>query len=317
MEVPRGRQSKVPHGGHRGSKPLRATENGNGAPREAHSDLGGTRWLSVISVWNLLPPLPRTRIPGRSPNCPVRNRRGRRLPRCGKSANRLRSGQIACRYPDRLAPTPARAPGTHPAREGDRCVRLREAAGPRRAAHRRRGRTWRRRNDIARSEQSQRRSACRHGCVADRRDHRPRLRLRQSGRDACLRARWPHHLAAWRRCAAAAGHLVDRHGAPGVPAGRGGRRRREGDDRRRAVRTLPDGTDLRLPQLARPRCRHRGGARRCRDGLRFAHRTACDRPFRPRRAAASDARSDGRLGASAARACRRSSRATSIRWMRR
>ena len=33
-------------------------------------------------------------------------------------------------------------------------------------------------------------------------------------------------------------------------------------DRRRSVRALPDGADLRLPQLAGPRSGHRGGARR-------------------------------------------------------
>ena len=38
------------------------------------------------------------------------------------------------------------------------------------------------------------------------------------------------------------------------------------------------------------------------DGLRRAHRIPRDGPFRPRRPAASDARPDGRLGASAARA---------------
>ena len=43
-----------------------------------------------------------------------------------------------------------------------------------------------------------------------------------------------------------------RHRASGVPAGRGGRRRREGDDRRRAVRAVPDGAHLRLSQLAGP-----------------------------------------------------------------
>ena len=52
-DLVRVRQGKVPHGGHRGSKPRRATEKGNGAPREAHSDLGGTRWLSSTLLWNL------------------------------------------------------------------------------------------------------------------------------------------------------------------------------------------------------------------------------------------------------------------------
>ena len=46
-------------------------------------------------------------------------------------------------------------------------------------------------------------------------------------------------------------HFLDRHGASGVPARRGGRRRRQGNDRRRAVRAVPDGAHLRLPQLAR------------------------------------------------------------------
>ena len=45
------------------------------------------------------------------------------------------------------------------------------------------------------------------------------------------------------------------------PAEEGGGGAQE-HDRRRVVRALPDGAHLRLPQLAGPRSRHGGGARR-------------------------------------------------------
>ena len=68
-----------------------------------------------------------------------------------------------------------------------------------------------------------------------------------------------------------------RHRAARVPAGRGGARRRAGDAGGRVAGALPDGAHLRLPQLARPRRRHRRGARRTGDGRRQSRSTSrCD-----------------------------------------
>ena len=75
---------------------------------------------------------------------------GLTLPGDGKSGYRLHGGQSPRRHPDRLAPPSARASGTDPAREGNRRLRLREAARTRRAVRRRRRRPRRRRDDRAR-----------------------------------------------------------------------------------------------------------------------------------------------------------------------
>ena len=159
-------------------KATRATENGNGAPREAHSDLGGTRWLSVISVWNLASSAASHSDTGPFTELPCPRSEGRRLPRAVKSAT-------ACMVDKALADTLTawrRHLHAHPEltlhEKADRRIRLREAARTRRVLRRRRRRPRRCRDDRARRVQSQRRAACRHGRAADHRDDRPRRMLR-------------------------------------------------------------------------------------------------------------------------------------------
>ena len=87
---------------------------------------------------------------------------------------------------------------------------------------------------------------------------------------ARVRPRWPHRDAAGSGQVPRCGPRLRWHGLPRVPAGRGGRRWRAGDDQGRALRPFPDGSDLWRPQLAWSRRRAIRAA--LRPGLRLQQR---------------------------------------------
>ena len=120
-------------------------------------------------------------------------------------------------------------------------------------------------------------------------DVRAQVPLRRA--DARLRPRRPHDDAA-RRCALSPRDpKLRRHRVPDLPAGRGGLRRREGDDRGRPLRALPGRAGVRAAQLARSPAgahRHHAGAG---DGRRRPDRDHDRRQGRPRRASARGHRS--------------------------
>ena len=153
----------------------------------------------------------------------------------------------------------------------------------------------RRRPDRGRPPRPGARHPRRHGRAADRGEVRPAVRQHQARPDACLRPRHPHHHAARRRRGAEGpGAAACRHGEAGVPAGRGGHRRHEGDDRRRRDGRPQDRSGARVPQSSGDAGRHlRLRARRVpRRVGPVRHRGAGQ--VRPRRLSAHDDRSAGR-----------------------
>ncbi len=106
--------------------------------------------------------------------------------------------------------------------------------------------------------------------LADRRNHRPRLREQPCRRDACLRPRRPHGHAAGRRAPSRRARALRRHAEPDLPAGRGRRRRRAADDGRRPVRQVPLRRDLRACTTCRA---SRRAGWRCAKARRWPRRT--------------------------------------------
>ena len=115
------------------------------------------------------------------------------------------------------------------------------------------------------------RDARRHGRAADRGGNRPAVQVDGAGQDARLRPRRPHRHAARRRALSGRDAQFRRHRGGHLPAGRGGRRRRQGHGRRRADGAFQDRRSLRHAQLSRhagrairhPRRGDDGGDRLC------------------------------------------------------
>ena len=130
------------------------------------------------------------------------------------------------------------------------------------------------------------RHARRHGRAADDGSDRAALCLQDAGQDARLRARRAHGHAARRRQVPVRDAQLRRHGHRHLPAGRGGRRRRQGHGRRRDDGALEHPGGVRHAQHAgdsgRP-VRHPPGSAA---GRQRRHLHRCHGQGRPRRAAA-------------------------------
>ncbi len=108
----------------------------------------------------------------------------------------------------------------------------------------------RRRHRAQRQQFARGRPARRHRRAADHRAQQLRACQPPCRQDARLRPRRPHRDAARGGPPPGQAPQFRRHGLSGLPAGRGRRRRCARNDRRRAVRTVSDGGDLRCAQLA-------------------------------------------------------------------
>ncbi len=165
---------------------------------------------------------------------------------------------------------------------------LRPVEAPRHRAPRRHRQDWRGRSDsrARHRERPHDRSARRHGRAADAGRERLRAQVALRRPDARLRPRRPHDDAARGRALPARDAQFRRHRVPDLPAGRGGLRRRESDDRGRPVRALPRRAGVRPSQLAGAaggQDRHHAGPG---DGRGGPDRDHDRRPRRTRRASA-------------------------------
>ena len=125
------------------------------------------------------------------------------------------------------------------------------------------------------------RLARRHGCAADRGGERPSLQIDGTRQDACLRPRRAYRHAARRRALSHRDAQLRRHRGGDLPAGRGGRRGRQGDGAGWFDGALPHRGSLRHAQLSRASDRRIRAAAGSADGGGRPHH---DRDRRPRRA---------------------------------
>ncbi|EAY71921.1 Metal-dependent amidase/aminoacylase/carboxypeptidase [Burkholderia dolosa AU0158] len=150
-----------------------------------------------------------------------------------------------------------------------------------------------RRREPARHEPGPRDRAARgSGRAADPRSERLRSRVGDRRHHACVRARRPYRDAARRRAGAEGAAAAARHRAFRVSAGRGGRRGRPENDRRRLVRPVSDRSGVRDAQLAGAAGRAFRRAHRRDHGVGLALPDHGDRQGRACGAAASRHRSD-------------------------